>query len=219
MIKNRISRKELDSVVSESKTITEVLKSLNISLRGRNYDTIRDLLNYHKIDISHFVPYSSRVNCCKSKTNLENVLIENSTYSTGNLKKRLYKENIKDKICELCGQSEIWQGKKMSLILDHINGINNDNRLENLRIVCPNCNATLDTHCGKNKKRAKLYFCSCGNKKLKNSNNCNKCNHLKSRKVERPKIEVLLNEINNLGYSAVGRKYNVSDNAVRRWIK
>jgi hypothetical protein len=45
-------------------------------------------------------------------------------------------------------QGEEWVGKKMSLILDHINGVNNDNRIEN-RIVCPNCNATLDTHCGK----------------------------------------------------------------------
>jgi len=59
----------------------------------------------------------------------------------------LYQEKLKNKVCELCGQDENWNGKKMSLILDHINGINNDNRLENLRIVCPNCNATLDTHC------------------------------------------------------------------------
>lgn len=53
----------------------------------------------------------------------------------------------------MCGQGEEWNGKKMSLILDHINGVHNDNRLENLRIVCPNCNATLDTHCGKNNKK------------------------------------------------------------------
>jgi len=79
-------------------------------------------------------------------------LIENSEYRhTSNLKERLYKEGLKKRECELCGQGEEWRGKKMSLILDHINGTNNDNRIKNLRIACPNCNATLDTHCGKNK--------------------------------------------------------------------
>ena len=47
--------------------------------------------------------------------------------------------------CELCGQTESWRGRTMALILDHVNGVPTDNRLENLRIVCPNCAATLDT--------------------------------------------------------------------------
>ena len=64
----------------------------------------------------------------------------------------MYKEGLKNKKCELCGQNEEWKGKHMSLILDHINGINDDNKLENLRIVCPNCNATLETHCKGNYK-------------------------------------------------------------------
>ena len=69
------------------------------------------------------------------------------------LKKRLYIEGLKKRECELCGQGEEWKGKKMSLILDHINGVHDDNRLINLRIVCPNCNATLETHAGKNKNK------------------------------------------------------------------
>ena len=63
------------------------------------------------------------------------------------MKNRLYDEGLKERKCELCGQDENWYGKKMSLILDHINGVNNDSRIENLRILCPNCNATLPTHC------------------------------------------------------------------------
>lgn len=76
------------------------------------------------------------------------VLCEHSTCNRLHLKRRLYKEGLKQRRCELCGQNEVWRGRAMALILDHVNGVHDDNRLQNLRIVCPNCNATLDTHCG-----------------------------------------------------------------------
>ena len=72
-----------------------------------------------------------------------------STYGRQHIKRRLLAEGLKEPRCELCGQGEIWQGKPMSMILDHINGVRDDHRLENLRMVCPNCAATLDTHCGR----------------------------------------------------------------------
>ena len=59
------------------------------------------------------------------------------------------RRRAQERECEMCGQGEEWHGRQMSLILDHINGVADDNRLENLRIVCPNCAATLDTHCGR----------------------------------------------------------------------
>jgi hypothetical protein len=88
---------------------------------------------------------------------------ENSTFSRRTLKQRLYREGLKQRLCELCGQGEDWHGRHMSLILDHINGVADDNRLENLRIVCPNCAATLDTHCGRNTKTLAERDCElCG---------------------------------------------------------
>lgn len=145
------------------------------------------------------------------KIPLELILVECSKFSRTALKKRLYDEGLKNRECEICGQGEIWNGKKISLILDHKNGINNDNRIENLRIVCPNCNATLDTHCGKNKKNRKL---TSGFTKQ----SYEKC-HLSQRKTKRPSFEELKREIKNEGYSATGRKYGVSDNAIRKWEK
>lgn len=97
---------------------------------------------------------------------LQDVLVEGSSYSRHSLKKRLYDAGLKQHSCERCGQGEIWLGDRMSLILDHINGVPDDNRLENLRILCPNCNATLDTHCGrKNQDIPRVRRCLlCGQK-------------------------------------------------------
>ena len=81
--------------------------------------------------------------------------MEGSSYQRARLKERLFDAGLKERACELCGQGEIWHGRRMSLILDHVNGIADDNRLENLRVVCANCNATLDTHCGKQEPPAR----------------------------------------------------------------
>jgi hypothetical protein len=143
----------------------------------------------------------------ETRIDLSDILIINSTYDRGHLKRRLYADGLKKRECEMCGQGEEWQGKKMSLILDHINGVNNDNRIENLRIVCPNCNATLDTHCGKKNKGVKLDK-RFGPKTI-----------TVNRKVERPSLEDLLIQVKRYGYVKTGEKYGVSDNAVRKWIK
>ncbi len=77
---------------------------------------------------------------------------QHPTYHTHMLRLRLIKEGYKEQKCELCGTSH-WQGQQLSLILDHINGVNDDHRLENLRIICPNCDSLLPTFCGRNKKK------------------------------------------------------------------
>ena len=64
-------------------------------------------------------------------------MVENSSYGRGHLKQRLFAEGLKQRRCEECGQEETWRGKRMALILDHINGVPDDHRLENLRIRLP----------------------------------------------------------------------------------
>lgn len=191
------------------------------------------------IPTDHFDPYAGVMDRIRRPAlPLSEVMVENSTYSRSNLKRRLYEEGLKEPVCEFCGQGEEWRGRHMAMILDHINGVRNDNRLENLRIVCPNCAATLDTHCGRAKSgppplrncdrcgemfRAKhrtQRFCSryCGSRRLPGERGRGvPCPQ--NRKVERPPREKLLAEIETSNFSAVGRKYGVSGNAVRKWVR
>jgi ribosomal protein S27AE len=142
---------EFDKVVSRSKNIVDICRNLELKLTGGNRNTVKKWIILKNLDTSHF--YIERKVPSVKKYSLDEICVEKSTYiHTTNLKDRLYKEGIKNRECELCGQGEFWKGKKMSLILDHINGDKFDNRVENLRIVCPNCNATLETNGGKNIK-------------------------------------------------------------------
>ena len=143
--------------------------------------------------------------------------IENSTSSRASVKNRIIKEKIIEYKCKDCNNNGEWNGKKLVLQLEHINGINNDNRLSNLCFLCPNCHTQTTTYSGK--KLKKNYICECGDKMHKDSKYCSKCNYIKLRKIERPNLENLKKEIDELGYSGTGRKYNVSDNAIRKWLK
>jgi len=84
-------------------------------------------------------------------TNAE-VFVENSTYARHHIKSRIIDDNLIDYHCSLCHNRGIHNGKKLSLQLDHINGICEDNRLENLRFLCPNCHSQTDTYAGKASK-------------------------------------------------------------------
>lgn len=163
-IKNRTSHKyskeDLENSILISNNISECLKNLNIVSGGGNYKTFNKLVKLYNLDISHF---NKNKKASSKKIDMSNILVKDSTYSRKHMKKRLYDLKLLIPICSICGQDESWHGRKISLILDHINGINNDNRIENLRIVCPNCNASLDTFAGKNNRKLKnpitLTYC------------------------------------------------------------
>lgn len=120
----------------------------------------------------------------------------------------------------------------MSLILDHINGVRDDNRLENLRIVCPNCNATLDTHCGRSARREPRPCARCEalfqprhGSQRHCSRDCGQRHDRRgralpgARRAERPPLDQLRAEIAEFGWVGTGRKYGVSDNAIRKWVR
>lgn len=225
----KYSKENLEPIVLNSKNIKEVLDKMKLRAAGGNYRVINDYIKKYNINTTHFETQSDRIKKIKNqfiKVPIENFLVENSTCSRTNLKDRLYREGLKIRKCEECGQDEIWRGKKMSLILDHINGIHNDNRIENLRILCPNCNSTLETHAGKNNKKKNDNKSKKIRREIEKKEKSNiKKEYTKKRLligrriVQRPPLKQLLEEISELGYVTTGRKYGVSDNAVRKWVK
>ena len=145
---------EIKDAVKKSYSFAEVFRNLNKVKSGDSYKVLKNIIRKNDIDISHFDPYRNTILELKSRTKpIEFWLKEGTNIHSDTLKKKLYKAGIKKRECELCGQDENWKGTRISLILDHINGINNDNREENLQIVCPNCNAGLKTFCRGHKKK------------------------------------------------------------------
>ena len=139
-------------VIASSKSYNEVFIKLKRNSSSSSYRTLKKFIERHKINISHFLSKRDMAKKLHKEGKLNKlcnseIFIENSTCSRASVKNRVLEEGLLEYKCSKCGQDDNWNGEKITLILDHINGIRNDNRLENLRILCPNCNATLDTHC------------------------------------------------------------------------
>jgi hypothetical protein len=221
-ILDKYETSELKTMLNESRSFREFLLKIKSSSNGSgSYKSIKTQIINKGIKIPDF-NYSNK----KLSTRLSNddIFIKNSNYSRQHLKERIIKEKLIEYVCDKCKNDGNWQGLKLSLQLEHKNGINNDNRLENLCFLCPNCHSQTDTYSGKSlrkgKQREKRFkLCSCGKKMMIHSNKCVDCNNKEQRKVERPTYEQLVKEVEDLGYCGTGRKYGVSDNSIRKWIK
>jgi hypothetical protein len=215
---------EFREIIKSANSISKILESFGLKNIGSNYRTLRARIEKENIDDSH-IPrgYDSNKGreFKKEAIDLCLVLIQNSNYSRSMLKNRLLKESILKNVCSICNIEPTWNEKPLIMVLDHINGVRNDNRLSNLRLICPNCNSQTDTFAGKNRKKSFdiSHQCKCGNKKSKASVQCCECLHILRRKVkQRPHRNKLLEEIDNFGYRAVSKLYGVSDTTIRKWI-
>jgi len=145
---------QLTEAVSSSTSLRTTLQKVGLKPAGGNYSFIGKHITRLGLDIAHFKGKAWNKGLTMSpgyRTPLAELLVDGSNYQSYKLKKRLLLSEIKQPKCELCGWAEVSTDGRLPLELDHINGVHTDNRLENLRVLCPNCHSLQPTHRGKNK--------------------------------------------------------------------
>ena len=146
---------EFLELIKNSNSYREALLVLGYCGSGRGYDIIKRRCQELNLSVSHFQLFGKNTNN-KIKYKLQDILVKNSSYTNmTKLKERVLREGLITYQCEQCGNTGEWNDKKLVLQLDHINGNHFDNRLENLRMLCPNCHSQTDTFTSR-QRRAKI---------------------------------------------------------------
>ena len=206
----------LQKIFDESSTKVEVLRKLGFDEYNGNHRTLVQRMR-DDIDLTKFnenYDKWKKEQYSKQTIPTEMCLVPNSKYNRRGLKKRLIKEKLMDYKCYKCENIGEWEGQKLSLQIDHINGVNNDNRIENLRFACPNCHSQTETFSGKRCKR--IYYCQgCSSEIFKGSKLCIKCCGLTKRRTNITKLE-LEELIKDNSYQRIGNMLGISRTSVIR---
>lgn len=203
-----LSEENFKKVVQNSNCYADICRNLGLRRQGGYYRTIKRRILKENINISHFIPLSQRLSKAAnfnwiSKESFLQRLNDGEKFCDDTLKKKIIEFDMLPFKCSECNLGNIWNGKRLVLQLDHIDGIHTNNKISNLRWMCPNCHSQTVTFCGKHKK-TKIQI---------------KTSHKFINPSKRPPKETLIKDINSLSFLAIGRKYGVSDNAVRKWCK
>jgi 5-methylcytosine-specific restriction endonuclease McrA len=150
----KYTKEELINAVKTSSSMRQVLLKLNVSPYGGNYDVLRKAIDYFIIDTTHFTGQAwNKGKKLPPKVPLEKYLNNEVPIQSYKLKNRLLKDGVFKHQCMNCNK-KTWLNQLIPLELDHINGDNRDNRIENLRLLCPNCHALTPTYRSKNRVKA-----------------------------------------------------------------
>lgn len=229
------SKNKLQDILDNVSTYKEVLQEIGIDKRSQGHYNRRlnKRIEEDKINLEKFSKNAKifRFKLAKnlSKYNAypdKEVFCKNSMIGSDCVKKRILSRGLIKYECKECGCGEEWNGKPICLQLDHINGINNDHRLENLRFLCPNCHSQTKTWGRKRRTTKKCFKCKNENVDGTHATMCKDCRKIEfsNRKTNRkfdPSKDELKKVIKDFNGNMVqiGKFYGVSDNAIRKRCK
>lgn len=152
-MKNRLPDSEFVEIVKSSYSKAEVIRKMGLIPAGGNYATVKTRIQELTLSTSHFTGkghLKGKTHSWSKRRALNEILRIDSRCTGRALKARLFKAGLLTNQCGICGQLPVWNGKPLVLEIDHINGVRNDNRIENLRIVCAHCHSQTATFRGRN---------------------------------------------------------------------
>lgn len=244
---NLVTDETFAAAVAASFSVRETLRTLGLQPAGGNYRSSYLRIERCGLDTTHWTSHKTPEQGFRPPRSLEDILVQNSTYSSSNsLKHRLWKAGMLSKECCLCGIST-WMGSNLVLQIDHINGERSDNRIGNLRILCPNCHSQTSTFGGSKLKKpaprcpvcgGRIHkssktcivcrsakpkpICDCGSAKKRNSAKCRSCSTViravRKTKIDWPDTVELLRQVNLASFVQVGKRLGVSDTAIRKHL-
>jgi HNH endonuclease len=200
-----IPKDEMQSIISTSTSIIQIMAKCGLMAHGANYATLRKRCAEEGINLTH-LPRGSGANLGRKFGDSVNapLLQPDSPSTRKQVKRYVLAKKLIPYACKICGNVGEWLGREMTLILDHENGKNNDHSISNLRLLCPNCNSQTITFCGRN--CPKHYD--------------NPTFHAREpkRRYVRPSKEKLIEMLLTKTFTEIASEFGVTPTSIRRWL-
>jgi Zn finger protein HypA/HybF involved in hydrogenase expression len=216
-----MSDDDFKKMVETSISIGDICQKLTARKGGSVFSNIKHRIKTMDLNTDHFI--NGRVGKYNpsyvSREEFIQRIVEKKPMELAWLKKKLIEFSIIPNKCNDCKIENSWNGKPLTLQLDHIDGDFTNNVIDNLRLLCPNCHSQTPTFSMGKRIKNKYVCLDCGCETSGYSDRCHMCSHKKKRKVIHPTKEELEKLVKSTPMTKIGSAFGVTDNAVRKWCK